>query len=130
MDKMGNRSSPASPWKLLPEVKQETKSSKSSYGYRSNSQNHKGWKGPLETIESNPPAKAGSLQQVAQAGLQVDPEYLQTRSLHNLSGQAVPVHHHSGSKEALPCVTLELPVCQFLPVAACSVAARHKTLGV
>jgi len=31
-----------------------------------NSQNHRGWKGPLEIIESNPPAKAGSLQQVTQ----------------------------------------------------------------
>lgn len=30
------------------------------------SQNCRGWKGPLEIIETNPPAKAGSLHQVAQ----------------------------------------------------------------
>lgn len=31
------------------------------------------WKGPLETIESIPPAKAGSLQQAAQVGVQEEP---------------------------------------------------------
>ena len=32
-----------------------------------------GWKEPLETIESIPPAKTGSLQQVAQVGVQDGP---------------------------------------------------------
>ncbi len=35
------------------------------------SQNCSGWKGPLEIIEFNPPAKAGSLDQVAQVDVQV-----------------------------------------------------------
>ena len=47
--------------------------------------------GPQEIIESNPPAKAGTLQQVAQVGVQINLEYIQRRRLHNLSGQPVPV---------------------------------------
>jgi len=34
------------------------------------SQNHRGWKGPQVIIKSNGPAKAGSLQQVAQVDVQ------------------------------------------------------------
>jgi len=48
--------------------------------------NRRDWKGSLEIIESNPAAKAGSLDQVAQVGIQADLEYLQGRRLHNLSG--------------------------------------------
>ena len=51
------------------------------------SQNCRGLKGPLEMVESNPPAKAGSLDQVAQVGVQAGLEGLQTRRLHNLPGQ-------------------------------------------
>jgi len=39
------------------------------------SQNFKGWKVPLEIIMSNTPAKAGSLGQVAQVGVQVGLAY-------------------------------------------------------
>ena len=41
-------------------------------------------------MESDPPAKAGSLQQVAQVGIQAGIEYLRRRRLYNLSGQPVP----------------------------------------
>ena len=54
------------------------------------SQNHRGWKGPQEITESNPPAKAGILQLVAQVSVQMGLEYLHRRRLHNLSGQPVP----------------------------------------
>jgi len=54
------------------------------------SQNHRGWKGPLE-IESNPTAKASSLEEVSQESIQAGFEYLQRSKLHNLPGQPVPV---------------------------------------
>ena len=56
--------------------------------------------GPQE-IDSNRPAKAGTLQQVTQVGVQMGLEYLHRR-LHNFSGQAVPVLRHSYHKEVLP----------------------------
>ena len=65
-----------------------------------------------------PANKAGSLQQVTQVGVQAALEYLQRRTHHNLSVQPVPVLHHSDSKEVLPCVSMELPVFQFMPIAA------------
>ena len=40
------------------------------------------------------PAKAGSLLQIADVGVQVAPEHLQGMRLHNLSEQSVPVLHH------------------------------------
>ena len=46
------------------------------------SQNGRGWKGPLEIIYSNPPAKAGSPQQAAQDLVQAGLEYLQRRRIH------------------------------------------------
>jgi len=54
------------------------------------SQNCRGWKGPQE-IKSSPLVTAGTLQQVAQVGIQMGLEYLQRRRLHRLSGQPVPV---------------------------------------
>ena len=59
------------------------------------SQNCRGWKGPLEIIKFNPLAKAGSLQQVAQVGIQVGLESYLQRRLHHLSGQPVTVLCHS-----------------------------------
>ena len=53
------------------------------------SQNCRGWKGPLEITESKPPAKAGSLQQAAQVGIQTSLEYLQKRRIHYPWGQSV-----------------------------------------
>lgn len=53
------------------------------------SQNCMGWKGPQEIIKSNPPAKANSLQQVAQVGIQTGLEYLQRRRLNNQPGHPV-----------------------------------------
>jgi len=50
------------------------------------SQNCRGWKGALEIIKSNPPAKAGFLDQVAQVGIQEGLEYLQGRRLHKKRG--------------------------------------------
>ena len=63
-------------------------------------QNCRGWKGLLEIIQSNPPAKAGSLDQAAQMGIQVDLERLQRR-LHTLSVQPVPVLRHSTGHSSL-----------------------------
>ena len=75
------------------------------------SQNCRGWKGPLE-IKSNPPAKASSLDQVAQVGAQMGPECLQRRRLHNLSGQPIPVLHHPYCKVFLH-ICMELPIFKF-----------------
>jgi len=69
--------------------------------------------------------KQGHLEQVAQDFVQVDFEYLQRRSLHNVPGQPVPVLCHSQDKEVLLCVQLELPVLQFVPIATCPVTGHH-----
>jgi len=49
------------------------------------SQDGRGWKGPLWVTQPNPLPKQGHPDQAAQAGL----EYLQRRRLHNLPGQPV-----------------------------------------
>ena len=64
-------------------------------------QNCWGWKGPLEIIQSNAPAKAGSLDQAAQVGIQVGLKCLQRRRLHYISGQPVPVLCHPYCEEVL-----------------------------
>ena len=88
------------------------------------SQNSRGWMRPLEIIKSNPPAKAGSLQQVTHVGRQVGLNYLQRKGL--LSGQPFPVLCHSDSKEVLPCVSMESPVFQFQPAAPCPTVSHHQ----
>jgi len=47
--------------------------------FKSQNDNHSGWKGPQEITESNPTAKAGSLQQVTQESIQAGFGYLQRR---------------------------------------------------
>ena len=84
------------------------------------SQNCRGWKGSPEIITSNPPSKAGSLQQVAQVGIQTCLEYLQKR-LHNLPGQPVPVLHHPHHEEVLSHICADLPVLQFMAISPCPV---------
>jgi len=49
------------------------------------SQNHRSWKGTPQTIKSNAPDKLGSLQQVAQVGIQTSFEYLWRRRFYNFS---------------------------------------------
>jgi len=53
------------------------------------SQNVRGWKGPLWDIHSNPLPKQGHPEQAAHDQVQAGLEYLQRRRLHNLSGQPV-----------------------------------------
>jgi len=55
------------------------------------SQNGRGWKGPLWVTQSNLLPKQGHLQQAAQDRVQAGLEYLQRRRLHSLPGQPVPV---------------------------------------
>lgn len=45
-------------------------------------------------IQSNPSAKAGTVPQVAQVGLQTCLEYLHRRRHHSLSSQPAPMLHH------------------------------------
>ena len=89
------------------------------------SQNCRGWKGPLEIIETNPPAKAGSLHQVAQVGVQARLEYLQRRRLHNLPGQPVPVLRHPHREEVLTHIRAKLPVLQLMSVSPRPVSTYH-----
>lgn len=63
-------------------------------------------------MESNIPAREGSLQRVAQLGIQHGWEYLHRRRLPHLSGQLVPVLCHSDRK-VIPHVCAELPMFQF-----------------
>ena len=79
------------------------------------SQNSRGWKGPLWVIQSNPPAEAGS----STAGC------TGPCPLHNLPGQPVPVLRHPQREEVLPHVQTELPVPQFVPIAPCPVTGNH-----
>ena len=55
-----------------------------------------------------PLPKQGRLQQAAQDCFQVGLEYLQSRRIHNLPGQPVPVRRHSQSEEVRPHVQVEL----------------------
>lgn len=69
------------------------------------SQNCRGQKEHLEISESDHPA--GSVQQVAQEGIQEGLEYL-LRRLHSLSRLPVPVLCHPHSKEVPPCAILDV----------------------
>ena len=76
----------------------------------------RGWKGPLEIIESNPPCKAGYLQQAAWVGIQKGLEYLQRRTMHNPPGQPVPVLHHPHCEEVPLHIGAELLMLQFMAI--------------
>ena len=89
------------------------------------SQNYRGWNGHQEIIGSNAPAKAGSLEQVAQVGVQMGLECLQRRGLHNLPGQPVRVLHHPHCEEVLSHVGVELHVLHFVAIAPCPVPTDH-----
>jgi len=66
------------------------------------SQNGRGWQGPLWVTQSNPLLKQGHPEQAAQDLVQASLEYLQRRRLHKLPGQPVPVPRHPQSEEVLP----------------------------
>jgi len=87
-------------------------------------QNCRDWKGLLDVIKFNPPAKVGFLQQVTQVGIQVGLEYLHRRTLHNIFEQPVPTLHHYDS-EVLPYISMEISISKFLPIASCSIVAHH-----
>jgi len=88
------------------------------------SQNCRGWKRPLEVIQSNSPAKAGSLDWVPQIAVLADLEYLQGRRLHNLSGETVPVLHHA-YHEVLTYICSEYPMLQSVTVSPCRIIIHH-----
>ena len=89
------------------------------------SQNVRGWKGPLWVTQLNPLLKQGHPEQAAQHRVQVGLEYLQRRRLHSLPGQPGPGLRHPQREEVLPHVQTELPLLQFVPVAPCPVAGHH-----
>ena len=64
----------------------ETNLGFSSLGCPTESQNGRGWKGPLWVTQSNPLPKQGHPQQAAQDLVQAGLEYLQKRRLHSLPG--------------------------------------------
>jgi len=66
------------------------------------SQNVRGWKGPLWVTQSNPLPKQGHPEQVAQHRVQAGLEYLQRRRLHSLPGQPGPEFCHPQREEVLP----------------------------
>ena len=89
------------------------------------SQNVRGWKGPLWVTQSNPLPKQGHPEQAAQDRVQAGLEYLQRRRLHSLPGQPGPGLRHPQREEVLPYVQTELPLLQFVPMAPCPVAGHH-----
>jgi len=62
-----------------------------------------------EIVNSNLPAKAGTLQYAAQVGIQTSLEYLHRRRLHNPSGQPVPMCCYPHCIEVFLHVSMELP---------------------
>ena len=89
------------------------------------SQNRRGWKEPLEIMESSPSVKVGSLDLVAQVGSQTSLECLQRRRLHNLSGQSIPVLCHPHHEEVLSHIGVEFPLLQFMAASPCPVPTDH-----
>lgn len=81
------------------------------------------WKGPLQ-IDSNLAAKSGFSSVGCTSRCPDESWIFQRRRLYNLSGQLLTVFHHSNTK-ILPCIYVELLVFQFVPIAACHVAACH-----
>jgi len=73
-------------------------------GSTEESQNGRGWKGPLWVTQSNPLPKQGHPEQAVQDLVQAGLEYLQRRRLHNLPGQPGPGLCHPQREEVLPCV--------------------------
>jgi len=72
-----------------------------------------------------PPAKAGSLPQVAQVGVQVGLEHIQRRRLHNLFGQPIPVLCQPHCGEVPLHIGTELSILQFMAVSPCPVPTDH-----
>ena len=60
-----------------------------------------GLEGTSRKLGVQPPAKAGTLQQVTQVDVQMGLEYLRRRRFHNLAEQPVPVLCHPYHKECL-----------------------------
>ena len=92
------------------------------------SQNHRivGVGRDLErSLGPTPPAKAGSLEQAAQVGVQTGLEYLQRRTLHNLPGQPVSVLRHPHREEVLLHVGAELPGLHLVAITPCPVPTNH-----
>ena len=84
------------------------------------SQNVRGWQGPLWVTQPNPLPKQGHPEQAAQDLVQAGLEYLQRRRLHNLPGQPVPVLRHPQSEEIHrdhPCTRTLLPHPPICPTA-------------
>lgn len=94
---------------------------KSSSSTLTESQNGRGWQGPLGATWSNPLLKHGHSEQIAQVAF----EDLQEWRLHNLSGQPVPVLHHMHSREVPPGIQREPPVFQFVPTVSCPGIGQH-----
>ena len=69
------------------------------------SQNGRGWKGPLWVTQPNPLPKQGHPEQAAQHRVQAGLEYLQRRRHHSLPGQPGPGLRHPQWEEVLPRVS-------------------------
>jgi len=80
------------------------------------SQNFRGWKGPLWVISSNHPAEARSPTAGCIGPCPGGLEYLQRTRLHNLPGQPVPGLSHPQSKQVLPHVQTELLCFSLCPL--------------
>lgn len=88
------------------------------------SQNHSGWRGPLEMIQQNHAVKAGSLQEVTQESVQMDFENLQRRRIHSLCDQLILVICHLQNKEIFLHVHNKFPLFQFASISLCFVIAE------
>ena len=112
-------------WNKLKKCNLKQKTSESQNHRITESQNSRGWKGPLWVTQSNPLPKQGHPEQGAQDLVQAGLEYLQRRRLHSLPGQPGPGLRHPQREEVLPRLQLELPLLQFVPVAPCHVTGHQ-----
>jgi len=83
-----------------------------------------GLEGTTRNHRVQPPAKACSLQQAAQVGIQADIERLQRRRLHSLSGQPAPVLRYPHCEEIPIHICAELPMLQFVAVSPCPITTH------
>jgi len=84
--------------------------------YFTESQNGRGWKGPLGVTQPNPLPKQGHPEQAAQDLIQVGLEYLQRRRIHDPSGQPVPGLRHPQSSSSCSAGTSSASVCARCPL--------------
>ena len=81
--------------------------------------------GTTRDHQVQPPAKASTLQQVTQVGIQIGLEYLQGRRIHNLPRQAVLMLCYPHCEEVPLYIGAELSMLKFMAISPCPIPTDH-----